>query len=75
MRFPLGSQCHLVFYDLTTDSYVPKGGIVTGVRGTEVQIRGLKGWHATEEWPPGFGTREECLEWIGAHPFRAPEIK
>ena len=69
MPLTLGQTLHLVFYDLEGDRYVVKSGAVTAIRGTKVQLAGLKGWHATEEWPPAFESREEAEGWVRAHPF------
>lgn len=72
MPVALGSPLWLVFYDIESDAYVARSGVVTGVRGTEVQLRGMKGWHPTAAHPPAFKSREAAEAWIAANPRTTP---
>jgi hypothetical protein len=70
VRISLGDELWFIFFERQTDGYVARQGVVTGVRGTEVQLRGMKGWHPTAQHPPAFTSKEDAEAWIAAHPFR-----
>lgn len=75
MTIALGDELWIVFYDLETDNDIPRRGVVTGIRGTQVQLDGGGRWHETAMHPPAFRTEAEALTWIAEHPRHTPTIR
>jgi hypothetical protein len=68
MPLPLGSELWQLFYDIESDTYVPRcWGKVTTVRGDERFASGR--WRAGY---PMFGTRGEADDYVAAHPRQTP---